>query len=78
MFFFYFFPSSGILKKTEERNVSETGCFHPQVREGEAPILLDLLERSNPNQRTTDLVSKTLCSSVFFRIPDKGRGPEAH
>jgi hypothetical protein len=37
-------PSSGILK-TREHNVSEIGCFYPQVRGEETPTLLSPLER---------------------------------
>jgi hypothetical protein len=40
-------PSSGILK-TREYNISETGCFLPQVK-GETPTLLCPLERANLN-----------------------------
>jgi hypothetical protein len=44
-------PSSGILK-IREQNVSETGCFHFQVR-GETLTLLGPLERANLNRRAT-------------------------
>jgi hypothetical protein len=38
----------GILN-TRKHNVSETGCFCPQVRGGATPTLLGLLERADLN-----------------------------
>jgi hypothetical protein len=33
-----------------KEHVSETGCFHPQMRLWETPTLLSLLEKANLNQ----------------------------
>jgi hypothetical protein len=45
---FGLFPSSCILE-IREHSVSETICFHPQVRRGKIPTLLGPLERVNLN-----------------------------
>jgi hypothetical protein len=44
---------AGILKNTEEHNVSETGCFGSQVREWEILTRLTRLERSNLSHWTS-------------------------
>lgn len=40
-------PLPGILNKTEEHNVSETGCFRHQVTGWETPTMLGPFERKN-------------------------------
>jgi hypothetical protein len=47
-------PLSSILE-TRKHNVSETGCFHSQVRGagGKTPTLLGPIERANLNYKVT-------------------------
>jgi hypothetical protein len=48
---FGLWPSSCILKNTKEHIISESGCYHPQVRGWETPTLLGPLG-ANPNHWT--------------------------
>lgn len=70
------FLSAGILKNTAFR---EFGLFRSSDEAWETPTLLGLLERDNPQNKTltTEIgpVSETLCSSMFYRIPDDGQSP---
>jgi hypothetical protein len=51
---FWTFPLSGILE-TRKHDVSETGCFRPQVEGGnKTPTQLGPLERADLNYWTSD------------------------
>jgi hypothetical protein len=64
-------------RKYKARRFGNWICFRPQVRGGEIPTLLSLLERTNLNHlRTeTDSLSETLCFLVY-KILGNGQSPE--